>query len=397
MPGQSLIQEGRIGGQQLLDTAILPQYPLEEQQRLFAHCSAQLLVEPRKRLAADLDLRELPQFEPLAGEVLDQRLRSRRLEHPLDLRRQHGLAVQPVLPGQLQKFRIGHGAPEKVRQAAGQLVVVEYPHLFFRRGGLLDAEQKTRRDEHRLEADSQRFGVVSGVLFAGRFDEFHKAFEFRIIDRSAKRAGRRVLQYRPYLVGGCRHGGRQLDPGGDFFRGGQVLFQQDRRQRQDVADVVKPVPDVVRREIVRRRIVHVEKVADRVAVFRPIQTAQGRVARSRLGRTINTAKQPLDRAGQAASIRLVGLGCIGGRHFAIPDLLLDPRPHRPRAVHLLDGFITVQVHVPLADSLRMALETVLCQKRLEFLAKSLLSRERFSGFAARRCEHRCEHDRKRGR
>ena len=49
---------------------------------------------------------------------------------------------------------------------------------------------------------------------------------------------------------------------------GQVFLDQEGRQGQDVADVIEPVADVVRREIVRRLKLDADEVANGIVVLR---------------------------------------------------------------------------------------------------------------------------------
>ncbi len=59
----------------------------------------------------------------------------------------------------------------------------------------------------------------------------------------------------------------------DRRRRREVLLQQQGGERQDVADVVEPVPGVVRRELGGGVVVHADQVADRVAVLDPVEPA----------------------------------------------------------------------------------------------------------------------------
>ena len=58
---------------------------------------------------------------------------------------------------------------------------------------------------------------------------------------------------------------------GDFLRGRQILFHQNRRDGECARDVVEPVARCVLWEVVGRLKVHTEKVADGAVVLGPVQ------------------------------------------------------------------------------------------------------------------------------
>ena len=59
----------------------------------------------------------------------------------------------------------------------------------------------------------------------------------------------------------------------NFPGGRQILFQQHRRQREHIADVVKAITRIIRGKIVRRLEIHAHEIANGVVVFRAIEPA----------------------------------------------------------------------------------------------------------------------------
>ncbi len=62
-------------------------------------------------------------------------------------------------------------------------------------------------------------------------------------------------------------------PADDRVGRAQVLFEQQRRNRQHVAVIVEPIAGVIRWELVGRVVVHAEQVADRVPILDPVEPA----------------------------------------------------------------------------------------------------------------------------
>ena len=95
MLGQPLVQERVIGVQQVDHAAILADDALEEQLRLPLEGLAQVVVEVEQHFRTRLMHGHIADEQPLAGEVLDERLRARVREHPPHLLLQDvGLAAE---------------------------------------------------------------------------------------------------------------------------------------------------------------------------------------------------------------------------------------------------------------------------------------------------------------
>src|SRR6202012_1469798 len=77
MPRQPLVDEGVIRVQKIENTAVFPNKVAEEQIRLVPHGLAQIVVEVREGFEIRIDVLEIPQVQPLVGEIVDQCLRFR--------------------------------------------------------------------------------------------------------------------------------------------------------------------------------------------------------------------------------------------------------------------------------------------------------------------------------
>ncbi len=131
---------------------------------------------------------QLPQRQPLVGEVVQERRRLRVLEHPPDLGRQ----ILPQLPlcRQGEQLVVGHAVPEEVREPAGQLVLVDRVGRAGRqvRRVELDAEEEVRRDQHAVQRrpDAQ-FEPLP--LLLGRVVEGQAPLDLVGLHRAAEGAG----------------------------------------------------------------------------------------------------------------------------------------------------------------------------------------------------------------
>ena len=120
--------------------------------------------------------------------------------------------------------------------------------------------------------------------------------------------------------------------------GGQVLLQEQGRERQHVADVVEAVADVVVGEVGGRLEVDADQVADRVVVLGPVEPADrdpADVARARCSRTRRASRR---RPGVAA-LGLGGSASAGPWPLAWaasrrsgPSRGRSPRPRDPSGV-----------------------------------------------------------------
>ncbi len=197
--------------------------------------------------------------------------------------------MQIALAGVVEQLLVGHTAPEEIRQPRRQFPVGDGMRGVARRFVDFDAEDEVRRREHRFQGESNARVEGIAVLF-GRIDETEEASDLVVADGPAPGAFGEGLEYFAGAVavfpGAVRHGDEDAFaglvgfPGGvdDFFGGGEVLFHEDRRHGEHVADVVEAVADVVGGEVVGRVEGDADEVADGVVVFGAVEPANGDAA-----------------------------------------------------------------------------------------------------------------------
>src|SRR5262249_17769192 len=95
---------------------------------------------------------QAPDFEPLAGEVVEQGARLRVAEHALHLRAEQLRLVERAFSRGAHQFVIRHAAPEEIRKTRGQFVAADPVRLRTGVCVLLDAEQEVGRNEDGLQS-----------------------------------------------------------------------------------------------------------------------------------------------------------------------------------------------------------------------------------------------------
>ena len=113
MQRQSLVQERVIGPQQIKRAAILAQDAFEEQFCLAAKSLPQGIVEIGKVIGRRSRERDVAQEQPLSGEVLNERFRTRIGQHALHLSGEDARSPELVFHRQLEQLVVGDAAPQK--------------------------------------------------------------------------------------------------------------------------------------------------------------------------------------------------------------------------------------------------------------------------------------------
>ena len=120
---QPLVDERVVRVQQIDDAAIFADDAVEEQLDFAPHRLPQRIVEvgidQRQRARA----LQAAQVQPLAGEVLRQRLGPRILQHAADLPLEHDRILEPALARERDQLIVGAGAPQEERQARRQVQI----------------------------------------------------------------------------------------------------------------------------------------------------------------------------------------------------------------------------------------------------------------------------------
>ena len=121
---QPLVHEGVVGRQQVQHAAVLAHHALEQQFRLAAERLAEVVVEVREVVLVRNRGPQVPQLQPLPGEVSDQRLGAAIGQHAAHLPLQHRRLPQLALRGHVHQLVVGDAAPQEEREARGELEIV---------------------------------------------------------------------------------------------------------------------------------------------------------------------------------------------------------------------------------------------------------------------------------
>src|SRR5690606_21070556 len=189
---QALIEEAVVGGQEFAQRPISRHDVAGQQARFLDEGVTQVVVEGitfrRQRF-------QFTQAQPLAEEVVDQRLGPRIGEHAPDFRLQYGRLEQAAVVGQLQQAVVGNAAPQEEGQARGHFVWREGPGLagFDTLWRFLEADQEARvgQDARQPLLDA---GFKTAFLEAARV-EGHQRFHVDLVRRHAIGAPRELAQH----------------------------------------------------------------------------------------------------------------------------------------------------------------------------------------------------------
>ncbi len=113
MLGQALVDERVVRCQQIGDAAVLAQRASDQELGFLLERQAQIIVEVREGSRIRLYPRDIAQEQPLADEVLDQRLRARVSQQASDLGLHDRRVAEPTPLGHGQELVIGHAAPQE--------------------------------------------------------------------------------------------------------------------------------------------------------------------------------------------------------------------------------------------------------------------------------------------
>ena len=140
---------------------------------------------------------KIPQVEPLAGEVLDERVRARVVEHAPHLLAQRRGLVELVVDGEREQLVVGDAAPEEERQPRGELDVAQPVDLAGRDvvGGALEAEHELGGREN--SAQRHLDAGLEAALLATDGVEIHQRRQLLAVDGVAVRARRERLDDLP--------------------------------------------------------------------------------------------------------------------------------------------------------------------------------------------------------
>ncbi len=123
--GQAMVQEGVVGGEEIGDGTVIANDGLKEELGFLLHVAAQFGSEFRELRGIGLEAFEVARLEPLAAEVFDQSARFGIEQHAVDLRVENFGIAEAVLRGELEELVVGQAAPQEIREARGELEIVE--------------------------------------------------------------------------------------------------------------------------------------------------------------------------------------------------------------------------------------------------------------------------------
>ncbi len=122
---EPFVDERVIGREQVEDAAVLVNDAAEEQLDLAPESFAQRAIEVREQIHDGLAGLHAAHVQPLPREVLDERVRARVRDHPLDLLLEHRGVVQAPFGGELNQLLVRDAAPQEEREPRGQLEVAD--------------------------------------------------------------------------------------------------------------------------------------------------------------------------------------------------------------------------------------------------------------------------------
>ena len=155
---QSLVKEGEIRVNQAAHRQVFLNEMIEERLDLQWQIAVQQIVVQRIQLQRRRHLVEFPQVEPLIAKRMNHARTAWILQQPVDLCGQR-FALQLIVLGHMQQFRIRHGQPQHTRQSR---------RLGVRPVGVLArGHEESRRAEHRLQTQPRRRHKVT-LLFQHR-------------------------------------------------------------------------------------------------------------------------------------------------------------------------------------------------------------------------------------
>ena len=189
MPREHVVEEGVVGVEQLQHAAVLPEDVREVPLRLPAHRVPQGVVEAGEEVRVRGHPAELAELQPLADEVLHERVGPRVVQHPDHLPAQVG--PQRPLASLAEQLVVGHAAPEEVREPAGQLELGQRAILPRLLG--LDQEQELRGGQDRRQGDLDgAFEALAPVMGQPEDpeDPLHLLRRHRAVGTPARRTGR---------------------------------------------------------------------------------------------------------------------------------------------------------------------------------------------------------------
>ncbi len=125
MPGETFVDEGVIGVEQIQNRSVFMLDAFKKHFGFPLERLPKIIVEIGKFPAIGIRALQIPEIEPLAGEVGREGARPRIREHAARLMLEHGGVVQLVPNGERQQFIVGYARPQKKRQARREFRIAD--------------------------------------------------------------------------------------------------------------------------------------------------------------------------------------------------------------------------------------------------------------------------------
>ena len=197
---QHIIEHHKLGLHKIARTQVAPQNLREEFHRLLSNGRPQPLL--LRRVAEGLVNRRINlhpihriDIQPLRHERLHKLLRLGIPHHAIDLRGEHLRLEQFTGIRQLPQRRVGHAAPEEIRQPRRQLMCVQRTHLVI---GRFHQIQEIRRHQRHHQHLAQ--GILEGWEIRPQFPvEPHEAIHLHIRHRPAPGPRQKARHHLPRI------------------------------------------------------------------------------------------------------------------------------------------------------------------------------------------------------
>ena len=402
------IHEGVIARDQVENRAVLGAQIVAKRGHLLAHRALHVVVESREKLRARARFADFVRAQPAEKKAGGEPLRALVREQPLHLRFEHRGLRELIFLRRREQFLVWNGRPEKERKPRRQFDIAHLRRRddgtrrrLLRRAILLDAEQKIRRHQHRLQRFAQRHPRRVSLRERGVI-ELHQPLRLRGRDGPPPREPRELRHEFPHrrAIRIFRHSVEKLRPHHfQLFlhwlalpirlriphgiglaekprqrqvRRREIFFEQRRRQIQRRRHVLETAPRRVLGDSDQRGKIQLDprQIAHCMAVFRTAQPPRERWPR--IGQRRMPAVEQCEDFLHPADHHLA----VHRREFVIVRRHLL-RPHR--LDHALPELIFFE-HRALAVELReidpalvllrvVALEAMLLQHRPQLLLK----------------------------
>ncbi len=152
----------------------------------------------------------------------------------------------------------------------------------------------------------------------------------------------------------------------DFFGGGEVFFEEDGREGEDVAYVVEAMAHVVDGEIVGRFELDADEVTDGVVVFGAVEPANGDAAGIGVF-GVDAKNLALDELGDFLALLEGRLELFLGGHFAGFDVAEDEFPFLAVGEDAVEGFVMLEGEAAFGFFIAVAFEAILAEEGQQVL------------------------------